>query len=1115
MAFRHRSRLAVLICAGLLLVAGPAWAGGAYPRLQAVFNLPNLTTDPFDFTVTDVQVQILQPDGTTISLPAFFDGGTTWRVRHTPLLIGIYQVMGITLNGQPATFTGLQPGTWTVAGTPTSPGYVQRDPLNPNAFITSNGRRYYPLGQDVAWDTSATTNVAGIIAKLGAAHENWARVWMDHWDNKNLDWPSVGPFGTLSLTVAQKWDAILSAAEQAGVGVQMTLQHHGQYSSTTDPNWPQNPYNTANGGFLANATQFFTNAQAKALTKRKLRYAIARWGYSTSVMGWELFNEVQFTDAAQAGQWTNIAAWHDEMAQFIRSQDSYHHLITTSSQLDQAIWDQCDYYQHHDYPADLISALEQAPGVPNGQPIKPIFGGECGMNNTPYLGYHAPLWSGLMAGQAGASQQWYWDHVDADNAYDLFAAARGFVLLSGLAEQDNLARSSPHVGCPVLGSLSFAPGGGWSTASQYVFTVGDNAPDGIGSLPSYLQGIWHSDMTSNGYTFLVNYSQPGTFAAQVVETSTFGNSIFVMSLDGVVKTNVLFPYTSGGPTNITFTMSVPAGAHSIVLTNAGTDWFNLGNLTLNPYASMLGGYELNNTNFAALWLWHRTNIYYTNATAALTGAVPVSGLAPGAYSATWWDTFAGVPISNFVLNVTGPNPVTVSTPPVLRSVALFAGTPAKAVVMAPTLNQVLATNTPPLILPLVITNSGGLPLAYSLCLTGAVPASYSVSSSSQPGGPVFGWKDISAVGREVSGLFTPLTAKGAKDEGIAGPLNIGFGFPFFSGGQSPDVFTQFYLSPNGYIAFSPFAGDTSTNRPLPSALAPSNCIAFFWDDLDLTAGGNIYCATDSFAGTFTVQFQNVPLKGTGATVTCQLLLKTDGEIVMQYKNMGISNACTAGIQNGARTQGVQLADNQNYLQSGWAVRLTPPAWLALSANAGLVPRTSADTLNVTLNPASLNRGNYAATVLVQTADPSLPLTILPFTASIVLPVDYWRWMHFGTTNNTGAAADSADPDDDGLVNFVEYALGLDPNVPNPNPLSWSVVNGHVTVSYLRPNPPPPDVSYIAEVTGSLASPVWDSGTGYTSQTVTDNGNGTATVSITDLTGIATAPMHFLRVRFSR
>ena len=61
------------------------------------------------------------------------------------------------------------------------------------------------------------------------------------------------------------------AAEQSGVYFQMTLQHHGQYSSTVDPNWSQNPYNTANGGFLADPKLFFTDATAKSLTKRKYR----------------------------------------------------------------------------------------------------------------------------------------------------------------------------------------------------------------------------------------------------------------------------------------------------------------------------------------------------------------------------------------------------------------------------------------------------------------------------------------------------------------------------------------------------------------------------------------------------------------------------------------------------------------------------------------------------------------------------------------------------------------------------------------------------------------------------------------------------------------------------
>jgi hypothetical protein len=312
-----------------------------FPKIDASFTISGLATDPFDYTQTDVRVLLTQPDGTTTTLLAFFDGGSTWRVRHTPTMVGVYQVAGVTLNGQSLAVGNLQPASWTVAGIPTSPGYVRVDPANTNRFITSNGRRYFPLGNDVAWWTN-NTQLPLILSKLGGARENWSRVWMmEFYDSLNLEWPKVGNFGTYSLPVAQKWDAIVSAAEQSGIFFQMTLHHHGQYSSTNgsnvNPQWEQNPYNTLNGGFLTNATQFFTNAQAQALTKRKLRYIVARWGYSPAIMGWELFNEVQFTDAAYANQWTNIAAWHDQMAQFIRSQDIYQHLVTTSSQLDQQI----------------------------------------------------------------------------------------------------------------------------------------------------------------------------------------------------------------------------------------------------------------------------------------------------------------------------------------------------------------------------------------------------------------------------------------------------------------------------------------------------------------------------------------------------------------------------------------------------------------------------------------------------------------------------------------------------------------------------------------------------------------------------------------------------------
>jgi len=1114
MIVRAWFRFGLLSCAllgwGRLVVL----AGGVFPRIEASFVISGLAADPFDYTATDVRVQISQPDTTTVSLPAFYDGGQTWRMRHTPKVPGLYQVTGVTLNGQPLAVSNLQPAHWFVAGTPFSPGFIGVDPANTNRFITGNGRRFFPLGQNVAWDVNSGTNVVGLLAKLGAAHENWSRIWMDHWDGKNLDWPKVGgTFGTLSLSVAQKWDAIVAAAEQAGVAFQMTLHHHGQYSSTVDPNWPQNPYNVAKGGFLSDATQFFTNATAKALTKRKLRYAVARWGYSPAVMAWELFNEVQFTDAAQKGQWTNVASWHNEMAQFIRSQDPYHHLITTSSQLDQRIWDQCDYYQHHDYPSDLISVLRDPPSSPAGQPIKPIFGGECGMDTTPLLGLHAPLWAGLMGAQAGAAQQWYWDHIDADHAYSLFRSAQSFVLNSGLSEQDAMTKSAPHVTCPVNTALVFAPGGGWASAVQTTFNVGDSAPDGIGTLPSFLQGNYHRIQMNMpaGYAFLVNYSQTGTFSVQVVQIAASGASL-VITVDNALTNRVDWPATGADiSTNYTLTVNIAPGSHTIRLTNPGQDWVNLGDLTLNPYAPMIAAYQVGNSNFVALWLWHRTNIYYPNASATISGSFLLAGLQPGSYSGTWWDTLGGVVLNNFAFSVSGTGSVNMATPPILRSVALFAGPPPQAGVNAPLLTQTLGSNSARVAVPLIITNGGGLPLAYSLSITGANPVAYRATDSTQSGGPVFAWKDISAIGRELTGSFTPLTSKPAGDEGIAGPIDIGFAFPFFSGEQTPGLFTQLYVSPNGFITFDPFAGDTSTNHALPNNSSPSNCIAFFWQDLDLSSGGHIYCATDSLAGTFTLQFQDVAIKGTGVSVTCQLILRTSGEVLMQYKSVAIAGACTVGLQDAAAVGGVQVARNQAYLQNSLAVRISPTPWFSLARDAGLVPRWNSDSIDLTFDPTAVAPGAFAATLLVETADPALPVTALPLSLTVLTPIEQWRLAHFGTTSNTGVAADGADPDHDGILNLVEYALGLDPNKPDHEPVTASIVASHLTLIYRRPHPPPVDITYTPEASGSLLPGAWSSGPSYTAQTVGDNGDGTETVAVTDLSDLSSAPARYLRV----
>jgi hypothetical protein len=1089
-------------------------AQGTYPKIEASFNITNLTTDPFDYTVTDVRVQILQPDNSTVLLPAFFDGATTWRVRHTPTMAGIYSVLGVTLNGSPLSVASLQPASWMIAGPPTDAGFIRVDPSNSRRFITDNGRRFFPRGEDVAWDAGGH-NVTDIFWKMGAAHENWSRVWMDHWDGKNLDWPASGPTlppGQLNLAAAQKWDSIVAAAEQAGVHFQMTLQHHGQYSTTVDSNWAQNPYDITNNigstnGFLTNPVQFFTNTTAMALTQRKLRYAVARWGYSTSIMAWELFNEVQFTDASQTGQWGLIQSWHNAMASFLRSQDPYQHLITTSSALTEPIWDQCDYYTHHDYPMDVITGLRDAPDITALQPVKPDYGAECATNGVPRYGVNAPLWAGLMNGQSGAEMPWWWDSMDGENDYIYFRAVSDFITRSGLGEQAVLNKSIPAVTGGANSPLAFAPGGGWATASQDTFTVTNGAPDGIGSAPSYLQGNFHRSMTPNGYIFIVNYPQSGTFSVQIIAIASSGAGLEIF-LDGTVRTNISFPATSGDtPTNYTASIAVSAGAHSIQIYNPGLDWVNLGNLTLNPYVPVLSAYAVGNAGFSAVWVWNRTNVFNPSASSSATGTVQVAGLNAGAYAGTWWDTFAGVAISNFTFTVTSSNlPVTLNTPPILRSAALYIGLPPQANVIAPNLNQMLGTNSPAISVPLAIANSGGLPLGYSLVVTNPSPVAYSAINSAQPGGPVYAWKDISALGQDISSSFAALASpKTAADEGIAGPINIGFAFPFFT-----NSFAQLYVSPNGFVTFSPFGGDTSTNTILPGGSAPSNGIAFFWDDLDLSTSGHVYTLTDPITGTFTLEFQNVRFKSTAATVNCQLILKTTGEILMQYQSLAFSNTCTVGVQNAARTQGLTVAFNQNYLQSGFAVRLMPVSWLGFDGNAGFAPVSASNVVNVSFNPAGLAYGTYSATLLVQTGDANQSLVTLPISLTIT-PRATWRQTHFGTAQNSGNAADMADPDHDGIINLLEYAFDTDPNVPNANPISFAIVGNHLTVTFKRTHPAPTDISYTPQVANDLTSGVWNSGPAFTSQTVTNNGDGTETVVVTDNTAIGSAPAHFLRI----
>ena len=82
-------------------------------------------------------------------------------------------------------------------------------------------------------------------------------------------------------------------------------------------------------------------------------------------------------------------------------------------------------------------------------------------------------------------------------------------------------------------------------------------------------------------------------------------------------------------------------------------------------------------------------------------------------------------------------------------------------------------------------------------------------------------------------------------------------------------------------------------------------------------------------------------------------------------------------------------------------------------------------------------------------------------------LERWRLLHFGTTANSGDAADSADPDCDNLINLLEFALaGQDPEAPTPGEIVTSTGPGMI---FTRNPDASADVNYLISGSPDLAS----------------------------------------------
>ncbi|MDG6243371.1 MAG: PKD domain-containing protein [Methanolobus sp.] len=166
------------------------------------------------------------------------------------------------------------------------------------------------------------------------------------------------------------------------------------------------------------------------------------------------------------------------------------------------------------------------------------------------------------------------------------------------------------------------------------------------------------------------------------------------------------------------------------------------------------------------------------------------------------------------------------------------------------------------------------------------------------------------------------------DDGSAGPLNIGFTFPFYETNQ-----TQFYATTNGIVSFGG-GGSAYSNTVLPSSSYTYPAVFPFWDDLNPYENGSILYAAIAEGesgnpyGTdvLVVQWTNYRFHGTVLGVdSFQVHLVSDGNITFNYNSLieptrSYGQSATIGIQENNTGSFIQHSYNMDAgIRSGYAI----------------------------------------------------------------------------------------------------------------------------------------------------------------------------------------------------
>jgi hypothetical protein len=274
-------------------------------------------------------------------------------------------------------------------------------------------------------------NYEYLVGTLKANGGNFFRTWMCPW-NLPLEWKQPldtaryrDDPGHFNASAIQRMDELIELAHATDTYFMLALDAHG---SLLGHGWDASSYNMKNGGPCATPADFFTNPEARSQYQDRLRYLVARWGYSPHLAVWEFFNEVDNAMYAQKPARIPdepVMQWHREMSEYLKRIDPASRLVTTSvSHRDVAGLNALpgmDFNQRHIYRnTDTIPEIIRRYTRDTGKPYvigEYSYEWDWTKNFNEFSGqmdddFRRGLWLGLFSPTPIMPMSWWWEFFD-------------------------------------------------------------------------------------------------------------------------------------------------------------------------------------------------------------------------------------------------------------------------------------------------------------------------------------------------------------------------------------------------------------------------------------------------------------------------------------------------------------------------------------------------------------------------------------------------------------------------------------------------------------------------------------------------------------------------------